>query len=357
MAKSSSLIKIGILTLALLLVSAVRADDISIRSDAPKTYVVVKGDTLWDISSLFLNKPWLWPELWRTNTQIENPHLIYPGDVLRLRYENGQPVLEVVRDKPTITLTPDSKVTTKPSPISVLPWRDIEHHLGNGSLMDAVKYQSLPVVLGDQEGSPRFTNTDYVLAHNIDDTKTEYKVVRKEREVFDSLGKNLGVQVSYLSDASVTESLSQQRQIVKIHESKIEAKKGDKLVPIEKMTKQDLRLNPAQRQVGELVQNINGNVLIGAHDVVIINIGARQVKPGTVFGIYEKGEDISYDKESTYALTKSSIVDLFKRSEQVEQPAFKVGELVVIRSFEDASYAWVTKTNTHLTGGEIIAKP
>jgi hypothetical protein len=54
-----------------------------LASNAPDTYTVKTGDTLWDISQTFLNQPWYWPELWYLNPQVQNPHLIYPGDVRR----------------------------------------------------------------------------------------------------------------------------------------------------------------------------------------------------------------------------------------------------------------------------------
>ena len=78
---------------ALLLIGTAIAQDVSVRSDHPDEYVVVKGDTLWDISGRFLDKPWQWPAIWHANPQIENPHLIYPGDRLRLKWANGQPYL------------------------------------------------------------------------------------------------------------------------------------------------------------------------------------------------------------------------------------------------------------------------
>ena len=79
---------------AMTFVPAGVAWSIEIRSDAPAEYTVKKGDTLWDISSLFLNDPWKWPELWRLNPHVENPDLIYPGDTLKLTYTaDGEPVL------------------------------------------------------------------------------------------------------------------------------------------------------------------------------------------------------------------------------------------------------------------------
>ena len=67
--------------------------DTLLVSDNPEPYVVRRGDTLWDIAGRFLTKPWRWPELWKINNHIENPHLIYPGDIVRLVFFDGQPQL------------------------------------------------------------------------------------------------------------------------------------------------------------------------------------------------------------------------------------------------------------------------
>src|SRR5687768_18178994 len=79
-----------------------------LRAGHPTTYVVQKGDTLWDIAGRFLGKPWLWPEIWQANPQVENPHLIYPGDVLSLVYLDGQPTL--VKKSPAIRRSDDDAI-------------------------------------------------------------------------------------------------------------------------------------------------------------------------------------------------------------------------------------------------------
>src|SRR3989344_5508263 len=93
-----------LLITALLLAAPVqvRADEVQLKPDHPERYTVVKGDTLWDVSTRFLKSPWHWPKIWKINDQIKNPHLIYPGDVVVLRMVDGKPELMVLR-KETVT--------------------------------------------------------------------------------------------------------------------------------------------------------------------------------------------------------------------------------------------------------------
>lgn len=361
MFKNATLIKTVIIIILLggLLGKLAKADQISIKTDAPITYIVKKGDTLWDISNIFLDQPWLWPELWRNNTQIENPHLIYPGDRLNLIFnEAGEPMLELVRNKNTVVLSPNSRSSIKPVPIEFLPWSILGKYVNKDSLMTNSEYNKLPKLLGDKYGTPVFIERDFILTHDLPVSNTHYQVVRKVRDVVDSKGKRVGVQVNHLSDAHVTNSLTNDRHVVRLAKSNLEARLGDKVMPAIDLDMKDLMLKSANEEEGEIIQNLSGNVLISQRDVVIVNLGELDVSPGTVFGIYQRGPDVlAYDKPRYKQDGNFNLIDAISFAERVEQPAFKVGELVIIRTFEKASYAWVTKAETWLKGGEIIAKP
>ena len=128
------------------------ADVLTLNPDAPKSYIVKKGDTLWDISGLFLKQPWLWPKLWRINPEINNPHLIYPGDELRLVFDmQGQPML--VKGKPELKWSPKVRTQLKDqNPINTLPLHVIAPFMRYDSIKTEQELAALPYVLGSDEG-------------------------------------------------------------------------------------------------------------------------------------------------------------------------------------------------------------
>ena len=102
-----------------LIAGSIFAADVVLNPDHPDRYVVVKGDTLWDISAKFLREPWYWPEIWYVNPQVANPHLIYPGDVLTLVYVDGKPQIRV--DHGTEKLSPKIRVESLEQAIPTIP--------------------------------------------------------------------------------------------------------------------------------------------------------------------------------------------------------------------------------------------
>lgn len=102
-------------------VFSVKAEPLTVKADAPQHYVVKKGDTLWDISKMYLRSPWKWKQLWQWNPNIANPDLIYPGDNLKLQYDaHGNPML--ILDKGIKKLSPHVRVINqKSTAIPTLP--------------------------------------------------------------------------------------------------------------------------------------------------------------------------------------------------------------------------------------------
>ena len=138
---------------AMLLSLATYAVAAELRGDHPNSYVVRKGDTLWDISARFLKQPWLWPEIWQANPQVRNPHLIYPGDVLNLAYINGEPRIEMTRG-----------AEMGPA-INTIPLADIQDFLKKLRVVETFK--ELPYIVGLEEDSVRVVSGQLAYARGI----------------------------------------------------------------------------------------------------------------------------------------------------------------------------------------------
>lgn len=333
----------------------------TIKETAPEQYVVKKGDTLWRIAGMYLDKAWNWPLLWQKNSQIENPHLIYPGDkIVLIRDVSGQASLQLVRNqKKQVTLSPKAVRQLKVGePIPTLPWSVIETHVKNDLIMEQSTYDAQPYLLGDQDGAVRFAQTDLVLGKKGGFKTNDYHIVREHSEIVDLEGNILGFLVKSIATARRIPTDLEDEILVKIVTANLEIKPGDRLLP--RTTEEEnkmVQLVSAKKQTGNIISSLQDRALMGKYDTVIINIGTLDVKPGTIMGIYLQGPDIidnlplRYDEESTASGT------LFGDDNRIKQPALKVGELVVFKSFEKVSYALITISTSVIRKGAVVARP
>ncbi|WP_258869013.1 LysM peptidoglycan-binding domain-containing protein [Alkalilimnicola ehrlichii] len=161
------------LALLLCLPLIVGAD--ALRQGHPERYVVQRGDTLWDISNRFLRSPWLWPEIWYHNPEIENPHLIYPGDVISLIYVDGEPRLTVQREDrsgPTVRLSPRVREESISAAIPTIPLDAIRPFLTETRLLDGRTLANAPYIVAGADERVMGSGTDTVYGRGSTQTPT-----------------------------------------------------------------------------------------------------------------------------------------------------------------------------------------
>lgn len=335
---------------------------VSVKLTAPETYTVKKGDTLWDIAALYLEKPWLWPELWRNNIQIQNPHLIYPGNVLRLVFNNqGEPelVLQPDANKLTITLSPKPLRQMKSGrAIPLLSWQLLQSHVEHDLVMNSDTYQDLPRLLGDSTGGIRFATQDIVFGAGELESNKSWNVVRKAGEIFDAQGRSLGVKVRHVADAAVLEATSSAEFLIVVEDANFESKPGDRLFPTSRRNLGSMtEFQAATTQLGKIVGSLQEHSLLGKYDIVILDLGEKEMTPGTVMGIYQQGPNIVNDNTPFYENAASDRVVSALWKDVIEQPAMKVGELVVFRVFEQSSFGLISSSTDIIRHGAIVGKP
>lgn len=328
------------------------ADDALLKTGHPDEYTVKKGDTLWDISGTFLNSPWLWPEIWHVNPQIENPHLIFPGDLIKLIYLDGQPRLTVER---TLKMVPGAGGTTKLSPsirvqqteeaISAIPLDKIEVFLSRSRIVEPGELEAGPYLLAGQQQHVIVGAGDRAYARGTFDAQySNYSVYRKGEAFKDPVTKELlGVYAQGIGTVSVvsTEKDIATLDIVRTYE---EIRPGDSLLPSEDRSVDSVFM-PSAPDVdieAQIIAVEGGVTQVGTFNVVILNRGEREgLQIGNVMAIYKAGE----------------VVDDRVRGGKVALPDERAGLLMVFRTFEKMSFALVLEADRALAVKDKVRNP
>ncbi|MDT8999822.1 LysM peptidoglycan-binding domain-containing protein [Paucibacter sp. APW11] len=337
-----------------------------LAADAPDSHTVKPGDTLWAISGLFLKSPWRWPELWGMNReQINNPHLIYPGQVLVLVKSNGRASLQLAQQVgsagtaglPSYKMGPKVRATrVDDSPISSIPQHLIEPFLNEAVVFNADDLALAPRIVAAQDGRVLLTQGDLAYARGDFSQATDYRIFRRAVPLRDpSTGQVLGYEARYVGTASLkrqgeqrqlaggkTETVPATLTIKSVHE---EVNAGDRLSPVlQRDFTRYVPHAPAGEMRGQIVSVYGDALTAGQNQVVALNRGAADgLERGHVLALWQSGRTI---KDSTAA-----------KPDMLQLPDERHGTLFVFQVYQRVSYALIVAAQAPVRAGDRFTQP
>ena len=325
---------------------------VPLSSGAPNSYVVKKGDTLWDIAAAFLRDPWYWPEVWYVNPQVENPHLIYPGDTLALVTIDGQQRIMNVLGS-TYRLSPQARTMPLTESITSIPYEQISSFLSQGLVLEEEELLSLPYILatrGDHLVAAA-GNDVYIRGGKPAPNGTRYSIVHVGEELRDPDDDVLiGYQGIHVGEGSL--SRGGDPATVSLTATNREVVTGDRMIP----EPFDIPLNffpkaPNTNIEGQIISVVDGVSLIGQYQVVVINRGARHgLIPGDVLTVYQAGETV-VDRYKTGSLQG------FGSGELVKLPDEAAGSIMIFKVYERISFALVMEATSDIHTLDFVRDP
>lgn len=329
---------------------------LELARDAPDRYVVVKGDTLWDISGRFLQKPWRWPEIWELNREeIRDPHWIYPGDVILLDRSGAQPRLRLARpgsgagaggNLPVEKLGP--RVRVEPLGREAIPTIDstaIEAFLNRPLVVDEHGLASHPRIVATQEGRVFLGRGELAYVRGIDGSDVaEWHIYRSARPLLDpDTRKPIAWEALFLGTGRLERPGDPASlRVVATNE---EVGPGDRLMPAERALPIVYAPRPPESKVsGRIVAVYRGVTQVGRNSVVAMNVGSENgIEVGTVLGVAHRGATIT-DRTAP-------------GREKVVLPDEPVGHLLVFRVFDKISYGLVMNASHPIAVGDDVTNP
>ena len=318
-------------------------DPVPLAESAPDEYVVQVGDTLWDIAATFLKDPWFWPEIWYVNPDIENPHLIYPGDVLGLVYIDGQPRITNVRAS-TYRLSPQARVTPLTESITSIPYEDIAAFLSSGVVLEKGQADSLPYLLATRGDHLIASAGNEIYVRGIEETRlgTRYNVVRVGDPLYDPDDNRLiGYQGIIVGDGALRRGGDP--ATIALTDTRQEATPGDRLLP----ETVDVPLNffprsPSSDIEGRIISVVGGVTQIGQYQVVVLNRGTGNgLSVGDVLTVWQTGETVD---------------DRFGGG-SVRLPDEAAGTIMVFKTYDRISYGLVMEATQAIHVHDTVRNP
>ena len=332
----------------------------------PETYVVQKGDTLWDIAAKFLRDPWNWPEIWQINQQVENPHLIFPGDTLTLVYnDNGRPAVTVTERGPVTSgggvdrLSPRVRELPLENAIPAIPYASVQAFLSRSVVLEKKELAHLPYIVANRNGLVAASGQDFYARHATAAQGSLYNVVHLGNKLVDpDDNAMLGYEGIYIGQGRVQRTGDP--ATLHLLDSTREALIGDYLLPEQDvMPRNFVPHAPAQEVVGQIIAVMDGVALAGQYEVVVLNRGSKHgLDAGSALRIYQTGKVVRDDgggkgggQGGAHGIERGTF------GKKVRLPDEPVGTMMVFRTFDRMSYALVMEATGDISVLDTVRNP
>jgi hypothetical protein len=313
-----------------------------LAGDAPDEYVVQAGDTLWDIAATFLKDPWYWPEIWYINPQVENPHLIYPGDVLALVYIDGAPRVTVGKAG-SYRLSPEARVTPLTEAITSVSYDSVSAFLSRGVVIERGQVDRLPYLLATKGDHliASAGNIIYVRGTNAQPGERFNLIKIGDKLVDPETNDVIGYQGIEIGEGTIR--ASGDPASMALVSSKQEATQGDRLIP----TSVEIPLNffpkaPSSNIAGQIIAVVGGVSQIGQYHVVVMNRGSNHgLGVGDVLTVWQRGGTVRDRVEGG----------------NVRLPDEEAGTIMVFKTYDRISYGLVMEATQAIHTEDFIRNP
>lgn len=321
--------------------------------NAPKTYTVKQGDTLWDIATLFLRDPWLWPEIWMVNSQIQNPHLIYPGDVLSLgQGADGRPMLTLERGGAT-RLSPRVRSQPLSGAITAIPYEAVAAFTSRPMVLSKSEIDDAPHVVSSRDQRLATAAGSTIYSTKLDgEVGSRYSIVHVGEPLRDPDDNDvIGYQGIYTATAKITRTGDP--TTLDITESTRETYDGDILFPSDVEMQMDFFPRAPETEVdGRIIELVNAIGMVGQYQAVVINRGKKHgVEPGHVLAVYQTGPTIR-DHSNRMDTTKKRAF-----GSKVKLPDESAGKMMVFKTFDRISYALILESQVAIRELDRVGNP
>jgi hypothetical protein len=339
--------------------AAIHAEGMQLNPNAPDSYTVKRGDTLWGIAKVFLKDPWYWPEIWQVNPQIQNPHLIYPGDTLRLVYVEGRPRLVLqaglergngARVEPRVRSQPlEAAVTT-------IPYETVAAFMSKPMVLDGEEIKDAPYVLSTRDDHVVMSEGNTVYARGFKtpaELGQHYNLVRVGEPLRDpDDNKILGYNGVFTGAGHVTR-VGDPATLIMTQSSR-ETYPGDKLIPGGIDVPLDFVPSPPRNNLnGRIIMVSDGVTIIGQYEVVVINRGTRDgLQPGNVLAVYSASDPV-YDNSKKGFVHPTTT--LFQK--KVNLPDERTGTFMVFKTFNRMSYGLIMEATDVIRVADKVESP